>query len=562
MVSELSATAHAGPFKGGFTVNGTTATAFDNVYFGPEPPALPPMYDYGVGTDSGPPPGGGKWGGNPIWSGEGGFVRSGNALKAQTNTWSLLVSATAAATSRKAGFLTRVAAKPASGGEFSVWLVTNTTTDSPTGYMVSIAGSTVALRRFTAGSDTWLTSAATLTLNAGEYFGLVVESDGTVRAVHSVDGVTYTSVVASNDWVGTPLTGPFYGVIETDSSGFSFDRIRYGMYPGSTPPPAQDVTATGFRTQPTFGTATVKATRTVTVSGLRVLPTYGTATALPGSATRSLTGFRVQPTYGTATALPGGVSRTLTGFRVQPTFGTPTTGGAITVNVTGFRAQPTFGTVTATTGTVATPSGFRIQPQYGTPTVATGPVTVPVSGSYIAAQFGAPQIPLTIPVPGFRVQPTFGAVTHDSVSFVDILGALIPLRFGSPRGLSPVDNPPIVPVYPRPTVPSGGARLELTDGYATALVVTARRGIVGDLVRVRVSLAASPVPGKAALDVFYGRTHVERFVGATNREILDDYRSRGSRVIALAMPSSAAERQLIETSAVALSRRAAYFGAR
>ena len=753
VLSEMEAVAHRGDLRGGVLVNGTTSSALDNVYFGPAV-ALPDMYDVGVGPNEGPPATG--WAGTHIWSGEGGFIRTANILRAQSSTWSLLVSTAPVAPSAPAGFLTRVPAK-AAGGEFSVWLISDPTQDAPSGYMASISGTTVAIRRFDAGTDTYLTSTATLTLNAGEYFGLIVE-DGAVRAVHSVDGVTLTNVVSSGDWVGTPFTGPFYAVIETDQAGYTFDRVRAGSilhpvsefvgpdedplseggvwqkwwpaddalervgntasakvagtgyassstlaeYPAdivavatvarrpthstanamvvgariknaglathsgymgaaftgasqdnwriyrvtggsptllvsgnatrllvgdrialalrgstielwhwervsgnwnlrqtttdaaysaagavgleakgnvatpgafeniriteladSTPsPPAQSANAAGFRTQPTFGTATVKAVRTVTVSGFRVQPTYGTATALPGSATRSLTGFRVQPTYGTATVLPGGVSRTLTGFQVQPTFGTPTTGGAITVNVTGFQAQPTFGTVTATTGTVATPNGFRIQPQYGTPTVATGPTTVPVSGSYIAATFGVPQIPLTAPVPGFRVQPTFGVVTHDSVSSVDILGALIPLRFGSPRGLSPVINPPVVPVYPRPVDASGGARLELTDGYSTALVVTARRGIVGDLVRVRVSFAASPVPGKAALDVFYGQRHVERFVGATNREILDDYRSRGSQVILLTMPASAVERQVIETSAVALSRRSAYFGAR
>lgn len=188
-------------------------------------PTQIPMYDSGTGANSGPPPGGGMWAGPAFWSGEGGFIRTSNVIRSQNAGWSLVCSTTAAVTS-KGGMIVRVPGRDSSG-EFSLWLLTNTTQDSPTAYMVSIAGTTLALRRFNAGSDNYLTTGS-LTLSAGDHFGLAVTDTG-VQVLYSNDGgATFSTPLTYSD---TTLSGPFYGAIESEKTGNTFDLVRLGDFP-------------------------------------------------------------------------------------------------------------------------------------------------------------------------------------------------------------------------------------------------------------------------------------------------------------------------------------------
>lgn len=197
---------------------------------------LIPSYDTGVGANSGPPPGGGLWGGGPFWSGEGGFVRASNVLRAQSNGWSLLCSATAAA-AKPGGFAARIPAV-AGGGEYSFWLLSSVATDAPTAYMVSVAGTSVSLRRFNAGADNWLTS-TTATISAGHHLALLVDSSGVMVARSSDGGTSFASLLTYAD---TTIAGPFYAGIEADQSGYTFDLIRFGTLGGG--PSLQEITGT------------------------------------------------------------------------------------------------------------------------------------------------------------------------------------------------------------------------------------------------------------------------------------------------------------------------------
>lgn len=237
-------------------------------------PTQIPMYDSGTGSNSGPPPGGGMWAGPAFWSGEGGFIRTSNVIRSQNAGWSLVCSTTAVVTS-KGGMIVRVPGRDSSG-EFSLWLLNNTTQDSPTAYMVSIAGTTLSLRRFNAGSDNYLTTGS-LTLSAGDHFGLAVTDTG-VQVLYSSDGgTTYSTPLTYSD---TTLSGPFYGAIESEKTGNTFDLVRLGDFP-SDPGTIPTVVASSSIVAAASGTTSTVTLPTHQADDiLVVMAAYNSASAL------------------------------------------------------------------------------------------------------------------------------------------------------------------------------------------------------------------------------------------------------------------------------------------
>jgi hypothetical protein len=180
-----------------------------------DPSALPSYQTWDSGTAA--PPTGMQ---NGIWSGEVGWAEKNDGTIGPTaGSWratGTTTSFTRGAT--EAGFRVKVSTLPSNGNLFFVFLVTDPTASSPTGYDIRWeVGTDFQLQKYTAGSATFLDGDDQVNVSgavaAGFELAIIADNSGVEMFVSTDNGSSWQSMGVSTD---TAHTGSLYGGLETN----------------------------------------------------------------------------------------------------------------------------------------------------------------------------------------------------------------------------------------------------------------------------------------------------------------------------------------------------------
>jgi hypothetical protein len=225
------------PGGGTVTVTATAAGASDSATVtvtaatNPPPdtrdPNALPAYDAFTGADQGPPIDS-LWTG-PLWSGQKVWKRISDQAGPSASGWNDTYATTSA--TRPVGIKMQVATPPPSGSIMFTWMVSSGFGSSPTGYAIRVGrgqgsggSDDLQLQRWNGGGATWLAGHDGVTLQAGDWLALMIDTKG-VEAFLSTDGTTWISIGASSD---TSIPAPFRGGMETNAQTTRVDNVGYG----------------------------------------------------------------------------------------------------------------------------------------------------------------------------------------------------------------------------------------------------------------------------------------------------------------------------------------------